>query len=320
MFPQTRLRRLRKKAPIRRLVEETTLNPRQMIWPVFVAPGKGIQEPIVSMPGQYRFSIDRLASKVKELDSEKIGGLLLFGVPEKKDPFADGATEKNSLVVQAVQTIKEMHPDLLVATDVCLCAYTDHGHCGLIDKNGEILNDASLEVLATMALRHAEAGVDLIAPSDMLDGRIKIIRQALDENGFSELPILSYAAKFASAFYGPFREAVHSAPQFGDRKSYQMNPANGREAMREIAVDVEEGTDIVMIKPALPYLDLIAEAKKRFDLPIAAYQVSGEYAMIKAAARNGWLKEEEIIRESLVAIKRAGADIIITYFAAEMME
>ncbi|MBI4124653.1 MAG: porphobilinogen synthase [Deltaproteobacteria bacterium] len=301
MFPQTRLRRLRKSPQMRRLVEETRLDPCQIIQPVFVVEGRNIEEPIRSMPGQFHFSVDQLANKVKGLNEEKLGGLLLFGVPEKKDP-------KNPLVAQAIQAIKEVKPGLLVATDVCLCAYTDHGHCGLMGPDGQIQNDASLEVLAEMALGHAQAGADLIAPSDMLDGRVKVIRQTLDENGFAETPIMSYSAKYASAFYGPFRDAAHSAPQFGDRKSYQMNPANRREAMREIAADIEEGADIVMIKPALPYLDVIAEARRRFDVPIAAYQVSGEYVMLQKMG-------EEAVRESLIAIKRAGADIIISYFA-----
>ncbi|MDP2600247.1 MAG: porphobilinogen synthase, partial [Deltaproteobacteria bacterium] len=250
----------------------------------------------------------------------KIGGLLLFGVPDKKDPQAKSATQKDSLVPQAIRSLKEALPDLLVTTDVCLCAYTDHGHCGLLDAKGDIQNDASLEVLAEMALRHAEAGADMVAPSDMLDGRIKIMRKTLDENGFSETPIMSYAAKYASAFYGPFRDAAHSAPAFGDRKSYQMNPANIREAMREMAADVEEGADILMVKPAGSYLDVIAAARQRFDLPIAAYQVSGEYSMIKAAAQNGWIDEKQAVAESLLSIKRAGADIIITYFAPEFRQ
>lgn len=300
MFPQTRLRRLRKTPQIRRLVEETRLNPAQMIRPFFVVEGRNIEEPIGSMPGQFHYSIDRLANKVKDFNEENLGGILLFGVPEKKDP-------KNPLVAQAIQAIKEVKPGLLVATDVCLCAYTKDGHCGLVGPDGQIQNDASLEVLAEMALNHAKAGADLIAPSDMLDGRVKIIRQTLDENGFAETPIMSYSAKFASAFYGPFRDAAHSAPAFGDRKSYQMNPANPREAFREIAADIEEGADIVMIKPALPYLDVIVEARRRFDVPIAAYQVSGEYVMLKPMG-------EAAIAESLLAIKRAGADIVISYF------
>lgn len=317
MFPRDRLRRLRKTPQIRRLVEESSLEGVRLIWPTFVVEGRGVREPIEAMPGQFRFSIDELVREVKAISTEKVSGLLLFGVPSSKDPFAKGATAKDSLVGRAAAALKKSSPNLLVTTDVCLCAYTDHGHCGVINANGEIQNDASLEILAEMALRHAEAGADLIAPSDMLDGRMLVIRRALDGGGFAETPIMSYAAKFASAFYGPFRDAAHSAPSFGDRKSYQMNQANIREAMREIAADVEEGADIVMVKPALPYLDIIAEARRRFDLPIAAYQVSGEYSMIKAAARNGWLNEADAVRESLTAIRRAGADIIISYFAHE---
>ncbi|OGQ04108.1 MAG: delta-aminolevulinic acid dehydratase [Deltaproteobacteria bacterium RIFCSPLOWO2_01_44_7] len=311
MFPQTRLRRLRLTPQIRRLVQETHLNPAQLVWPTFVVEGHNIVEPISSMPGQYRYSVDQLAKEVKKLHEEKIGGILIFGVPTKKDPHASEATKKDSLVAQAIAAVKDAKPDFVVMSDVCLCAYTDHGHCGLVDSKGEIQNDASLEVLVQMALRHAEAGADMIAPSDMLDGRIKVIRKFLDEGGFSMTPIMSYAAKYSSAFYGPFRDAAHSAPNFGDRKSYQLNPTNAKEALREIALDIEEGADIVMVKPALPYLDIIAKAKERFDLPIAAYQVSGEYVM---------LKEKAAILESLTAIKRAGADIIITYFARQVAE
>ncbi|MDO8494747.1 MAG: porphobilinogen synthase, partial [Deltaproteobacteria bacterium] len=256
MFPQTRLRRLRKNPVLRRLVQETRVEKSRMIWPTFVVPGKNIQEPIASMPGQFHFSVDRLAKEVKLATQEGIGGVLLFGVPEKKDGHAKEATKKNSLVAEAVQAIKEISPESLVMTDVCLCAYTDHGHCGLLDKNGAIQNDASLEVLAEMALRHVEAGADLVAPSDMMDGRILAIRKVLDTSGFTETPIMSYAAKYASAFYGPFRDAAHCAPSFGDRKSYQMNPANVQEALREMKADVEEGADILMVKPAMAYLDI----------------------------------------------------------------
>lgn len=310
-----RHRRLRKTPQIRRLVEETSLAGARLIWPCFVVEGRGVREPIEAMPGQFRFSIDELVREVKAVSTEKVAGLLLFGVPSSKDPFAKGATAKDSLVARAVVAVKEASPNLLVTTDVCLCAYTDHGHCGVINAKGEIQNDASLEILAAMSLAHAEAGADCIAPSDMLDGRVLAIRRAFDANGFAETPIMSYAAKFASAFYGPFRDAAHSAPSFGDRKSYQMNPANVREAMREIAADLSEGADIVMVKPALPYLDVIAEARRRFDAPLAAYQVSGEYSMLKAAARNGWLNEAAAVGESLTAIRRAGADIILSYFA-----
>ncbi|MDO8528235.1 MAG: porphobilinogen synthase [Deltaproteobacteria bacterium] len=317
MFPQTRLKRLRKTPGLRRLVQETTVSASQLIWPCFVVPGRNIQEPIRSMPGQFHYSIDRLAEEVKVLNNTKIGGILLFGVPDKKDAFAKSATDKKSLIVQAIQSIKEVAPDLPVITDVCLCAYTDHGHCGILDSKGNIQNDASCDVLAQMALSHAEAGADMVAPSDMMDGRIQKMRHVLDESGFEELPIMSYAAKYASAFYGPFRDAAHSTPSHGDRKTYQMNPANAREALREMKLDLKEGADILMVKPAGPYLDIIAKAKERFDCPIAAYQVSGEYAMIKAAAANGWLNENEAVQESLLSIKRAGADIIITYFAKD---
>lgn len=312
MFPQNRLRRLRKSPQIRRLVTENRVEPSRLIWPVFVVPGLNIKEPIQSMPGQFHYSIDELIKEIKTPSG--IGGLLLFGVPDQKDPFAKSAIQKNSLIAEAIKTLKDQSPDVFITTDVCLCAYTDHGHCGLLDKKGAIQNDASLEVLAEMALRHTEAGADMVAPSDMLDGRIKVMRQALDQNGFSETPIMSYAAKYASAFYGPFRDAAHSAPAFGDRKSYQMNPANIREALREMKADAEEGADILMVKPAGSYLDVIAKARQTFDLPIAAYQVSGEYSMIKAAAQNGWIDEKQAIAESLLSIKRAGADIIITYF------
>ncbi len=340
MFPQTRLRRLRKTSKIRGLVEETHLSPAQMIWPVFVVPGKNIKEPIRSMPGQFHYSVDQLVKEFRSpsplepvlsevergegclsagsvAGGEGLGGLLLFGVPSEKDAKATHAVQKNSLVAEAIQAIKDKFPNVFLMTDVCLCAYTDHGHCGLLNAKGEMQNDASLEVLAQMALRHVEAGADMVAPSDMLDGRIKMIRKTLDENGFQETPIMSYAAKYASAFYGPFRDAAHSTPVFGDRKSYQMNPANIREALREMRADAEEGADILMVKPAGSYLDVILAGRQEFDLPIAAFQVSGEYAMIKAAAQNGWLNEKEAMQESLLSIKRAGADIIISYFAPQ---
>lgn len=306
MFPVTRLRRLRKTPALRRLIGETEVNRRQLIRPVFVVPGKGIQRPIASMPGQFHFSADVLAARIRE-QKEPIGGWLLFGVPEEKKIGSP-------IVTEAIQQIKEFSPDTLLITDVCLCAYTDHGHCGVLNAKGEIENDASLELLSDMALRHVKAGADMVAPSDMMDGRIAAIRKTLDGNGFSETPIMSYAAKYASAFYGPFREAAHSTPSHGDRKSYQMNPANRREALREMAADLEEGADILMVKPAGAYLDIIAAARERFDVPIAAYQVSGEYAMIQAAAEKGWIDRDAAIQESLLAIKRAGADIIISYF------
>lgn len=316
-FPQTRPRRLRSSESIRRLLRETPPDSGRMIWPAFVVEGEGRREAISSMPGQFHLSIDNLIKEAKVIHEKNVGGILLFGLPDKKDPRATGATEKNSLIGRAVAALKEKIPGLPVATDVCLCGYTDHGHCGILTAGGKVDNDASLELLATMALRHAEAGADIIAPSDMMDGRVGAIRKLLDANRFEATIIMSYSAKYASAFYGPFRDAAHSAPAFGDRRTYQMDPANRREALREIAADVEEGADIVMVKPALPYLDVIAEARRRFNCPIAAYQVSGEYAMIKAAAAKGCMDETAAITESLTAIRRAGADIVISYFAKD---
>ena len=315
-----RLRRLRNTASLRRLVKETDLNPNQLVWPAFVLPGKGIKEPILSMPGQFRYSIDLLTPEVKALEKKGIGGVLLFGVPDKKDEKASSATASNSLVSQAIQSIKELKPNLVVATDVCLCAYMSHGHCGVVGNNGEILNDPSVALLSAMALAHVKAGADLVAPSDMMDGRVQAIRSTLDHAGFQNTPIMSYSAKFASSFYGPFRDAAHSAPEFGDRKSYQMDPANIEEAIREIETDIEEGADIVMVKPALAYLDVIRVAKDRFSTPIATYQVSGEYSMIKAAAEKGWINEKQVVLETLTAIKRAGANIIISYYAPEVLD
>lgn len=314
MFPTTRLRRLRKSEQLRRLVRETKLSCSQMIWPTFVVEGQNIKEPIPSMPGQFHYSIDRLAKEVKEKDYKNLGGILLFGVPKEgeKDAKATAATRKENLVGEAIREIKSQTPEVLLVSDICLCAYTDHGHCGILDKNGNLQNDASLEILSEMALRHAEAGADIIAPSDMMDGRILAIRKRLDGEGYSETPIMSYAAKYASAFYGPFRDAAHCAPSQGDRKSYQMDPANREEALREMEADIEEGADILMVKPAMPYLDVILQAKQRFNLPLAAYQVSGEYAMLA--------KTPSLVQESLISIKRAGADILITYFAPSFLE
>ncbi len=314
-FPQTRLRRLRQNPSVRNLVEETTLNPKQLIWPIFVVEGRGVKEPIPAMPGQFHYSVDQLSEVSAIVSQKQLGGVLLFGVPSQKEAKAGGATKKESLVAHAICELKSKQPNLLVATDVCLCAYMDHGHCGVVDAKGKVQNDASLELLGQMALRHAEAGADIVAPSDMMDGRVGVLRKTLDQNNFSDTVIMSYAAKYASSFYGPFRDAAHSPPQFGDRKSYQMNPANVREALREVELDIEEGADIVMVKPAMPYLDVIAAVRERFDVPIAAYQVSGEYSMIKAAAQNGWMDEAAAVQESLLAIRRAGAQIIITYFA-----
>jgi len=310
------MRRLRATEPLRSLVRETHLAPSQFILPLFVCPGEGVRREISAMPGNFQLSIDELVKDCAEAASLGIGGVILFGLPESKDELASGAYAEDGIVQRAVRAIKREVPRLLVITDVCNCEYTSHGHCGKV-VNGDVDNDATLEWLAASAVSHARAGADIVAPSDMMDGRVAAIRKALDGAGFANTPILSYAAKFASVFYGPFREAAESAPQFGDRRSYQMDPANGREAMREIELDIEEGADIVMIKPALPYLDLIRMARDRFDVPIAAYQVSGEFSMIVAAARNGWLDRERAMLESLTAIRRAGASIILSYFARD---
>ena len=299
---------------MRRLVRETRLDPANFILPLFVVPGEGIHRPIGSMPPQAQMSIDVTVQECREIESLGIGGVMLFGLPESKDEQASGAYDDQGIVQRAVRAIKRELPNLLVVTDVCNCEYTSHGHCGLI-VDGDVDNDATLAWLAKAAVSHARAGADIVAPSDMMDGRVDAIRTALDAGGFQKIPILSYAAKFASAFYGPFREAADSAPHFGDRRIYQMDPANAREAMREIELDLEEGADMIMVKPAGPYLDIIHEARQRFDVPLAAYQVSGEYSMIMAAAANGWIDLERTMMESLTSIKRAGADIILTYFA-----
>ncbi len=311
-----RPRRLRRREPLRNMVRETHLRPEDFIYPMFVAPGKGVRVEVPSMPGVFRLSADNLVQEARELVRLGLPAVLLFGLPQKKDDTGSEAASPRGAVQQAVRRLKKEAPELVVITDVCLCGYTSHGHCGLIHK-GEVDNDASLEVLAQVAVSHAEAGADIVAPSDMMDGRIAAIREALDERGFEMTPILSYAVKYASSFYGPFRDAAESAPAFGDRRAYQMDPANVREALREAALDVEEGADIIMVKPALPYLDIIAHLRREFDLPLAAYQVSGEYAMIKAAAKRGWLNEDAVMLESLLAIKRAGADLILTYFAKQ---
>ena len=346
-FPTTRLRRLRQSAALRNLVRETRLTPESLVYPLFVCPGKGVRRPVSSMPGVANLSVDELVKEAREAHGLGIPAVILFGLPEKKDEAATGAWEENGIVQQAARALKRELPELMIIGDVCLCEYMSHGHCGVVRsrtrkrppgprvvvaKSGqaataaaaeamaqefEIANDETLEILAKTAVSLVHAGVDMVAPSDMMDGRVAAIRQALDAAGSSNAPILSYAAKFASAFYGPFREAADSAPQFGDRRSYQMDPANRREAMREIALDLEEGADMIMVKPALPYLDVIAEARRRFDAPLAAYQVSGEYAMIHAAAQNNWIDRERVMMESLVAIKRAGADVILTYFAKD---
>jgi porphobilinogen synthase len=313
-FPTHRLRRLRATESMRALVRETRLTPEQFVLPLFVCPGEGIRREIGAMPDNYQMSIDELVKECDEVESLGIGGVILFGLPETKDEMASGAYDDNGIVQRAIRAIKKSTRKLLVMTDVCNCEYTSHGHCGFI-KDGDVDNDITLQWLARAALSHARAGADIVAPSDMMDGRVGTIRQALDTNGFERIPVLSYAAKFASVFYGPFREAAESAPQFGDRRSYQMDPANGREAMREIQLDLEEGADMIMVKPAGPYLDLIAKARDRFDVPIAAYQVSGEYSMIVAAARNGWIDHDRAMIESLTSITRAGAGIILTYFS-----
>ncbi len=313
-FPIQRLRRLRATEALRGLVRETRLDPVRFILPLFVCPGEGIKREIGAMPGNYQMSVDELVKECVEVQALGIGGVILFGLPETKDEMASGAYDENGIVQRAVRAIRRELPELLIVTDVCNCEYTSHGHCGYV-KDGDVDNDTTLQWLAKSALSHARAGADIVAPSDMMDGHVWAIRQALDSNGFEKTPILSYAAKVASVFYGPFREAADSAPQFGDRRSYQMDPANAREAMREIELDLEEGADMIMVKPAMPYLDLISQARQRFDVPIAAYQVSGEYSMIVAASRNGWLDHDRAMMESLTAITRAGAGIILTYFA-----
>ena len=299
---------------MRSLVRETRLHPSQFILPLFVCPGEGIRREIGSMPGNNKMSIDELARECAEVQSLGVGGVILFGLPETKDEMATGAYDDDGIVQRAIRALKRELPRLLIITDVCNCEYTSHGHCGKV-VDGDVDNDQTLEWLARSAVSHARAGADIVAPSDMMDGRVAAIRTALDRDGFQKTPILSYAAKFASVFYGPFREAAESTPQFGDRRSYQMDPANGREAMREIALDIEEGADMIMVKPALAYLDLIWQARQRFDVPIAAYQVSGEFSMIVAAARNGWIDQERAMMETLTAIRRAGAGMILTYFA-----
>jgi porphobilinogen synthase len=311
-----RFRRLRRTAGLRRLVQETALSPSDFVYPLFVVHGQDVREEIPSMPGQYHLSLDQLPAEAEELRALGIGAVLLFGLPATKDDVGSEAYADDGIVQRAVRTLKQATPDLVVITDVCLCEYTAHGHCGVV-VDGEVDNDHTLELLARTAVSHARAGADVVAPSDMMDGRVGAIRAALDEAGFAQTAVLSYAAKYASAFYGPFREAAESAPQFGDRRGYQMDPPNAREALREIEADIAEGADIVMVKPALAYLDVLARARQRFDHPLAAYNVSGEYAMVQAAARNGWLDGRRVALEVLTAIKRAGADLIITYHAKE---
>jgi porphobilinogen synthase len=315
-FPQLRLRRLRRTETLRALVRESHVDVGDLVYPIFVVEGTGIKQEISSMPGIFRFSPDKLDSEVEEVVRLKIPAVLLFGIPEHKDEVGSSAYAPEGVVQQAVQKIKKLVPQLLVITDVCLCQYTSHGHCGIV-VGDQIDNDQTLPLLAKVALSHAEAGADIVAPSDMMDGRVKAIREMLDVNGFQHIPILSYAAKYASAFYEPFREAAESAPQFGDRRSHQMDPPNVREALREVEQDIAEGADIIMIKPALAYLDVIRQVRNTFNYPLAAYNVSGEYAMVKAAVRQGWLDERKAVLEILTAIKRAGADIIITYHAKD---
>ena len=317
VFPEYRPRRLRRNNALRSLVRENHLSAAQLIYPLFIVPGKEVREQIVSMPGVYRLSVDQLGAEAKELLGLGINCVILFGIPEKKDGAGSGAHAKDGIVQRAIRELKNKAPELLVITDVCLCEYTDHGHCGFLIGH-EVDNDTTLEILAKTALSHVQAGADVVAPSDMMDGRVSEIRAALDENNHEMIPIMSYAVKYASAFYGPFRDAAECAPQFGDRRGYQMDPANSREALREATLDVDEGADILMVKPALAYLDIIAKLREEFDMPVAAYQVSGEYAMIKAAAEKGWIDGERIMQETLLSIKRAGADIIITYFAKDM--
>jgi porphobilinogen synthase len=319
-FPVTRLRRLRRTEAMRSLVREVHLHPGSLIYPLFICPGEGIRREISSMPGVYNLSIDEAMKEVDEAARLGLAGLLLFGLPVAKDEQASGAYAEDGIVQQALRAFKPAAKKLLLIADVCLCEYTSHGHCGIVSKSGddyEVENDASLGLIARTAVSLAQAGADIVGPSDMMDGRVGAIRDHLDDAGLEQVPILSYAAKFSSAFYGPFREAADSAPQFGDRRSYQMDGANLREAMREIEADIEEGADMIMVKPALPYLDVIAAARDRFDLPLAAYQVSGEYAMIEAAAQNGWIERERVMMESLLSIRRAGASMILTYYAKD---
>ncbi|MDY6862639.1 MAG: porphobilinogen synthase [Thermodesulfobacteriota bacterium] len=317
-FPDYRPRRLRKNESFRRMIRETRLSVDNLVYPLFITHGKKVKKPISSMPGQFQFSVDQLSEELEEIRNLNIPAILLFGIPKRKNEVGSEAYSSSGIIQEALKFIKNkfQFPEIMAITDVCLCEYTSHGHCGIV-KDGEVDNDATLEMLAKMAISHAKAGADMIAPSDMMDGRVAEIRETLDENGFYNIPIMSYAAKFASSFYGPFREAADSTPKFGDRMSYQMDPANVREALREINLDIEEGADVLIVKPALPCLDIISRARSEFAHPIAAYNVSGEYAMVKAAAKMGWLDEKRVMMESLLSIKRAGADIIITYFAKE---
>ena len=315
-FPIHRLRRLRQHASLRRMVRETQLTPADLIYPLFVTFGENKQEPIASMPGQYRWSVDQLVQEASDAWALGIPAVILFGIPEHKDERGSAAFEENGVIQTAVRALKDRLPDLMVLTDVCIDEYTSHGHCGIV-RDGRILNDETLDCLRAMALSHAEAGVDMVAPSDMMDGRVQAIREELDQRGYADMPIMAYSAKYASALYAPFRDAAFSSPSFGDRRSYQMDAANAREALQEVALDIEEGADIVMVKPALFYLDILRQVRDMVRVPVAAYQVSGEYSMIKAAAQLGWVDESSVMMESLLSIKRAGADLILTYFAKE---
>jgi porphobilinogen synthase len=318
-FPIHRLRRTRRTAGLRGLVRETELSPSDFIYPIFVIAGEDVRNPIASMPGIFQLSINHAVEEARRAHTLGIPGVLLFGIPNEKDEAASGAYDPEGVVQLATRAIKDALPELLVVTDVCLCEYMSHGHCGVVDRErGEILNDVSVELLARTASSQAEAGADIVAPSDMMDGRVAALRSELDREGHEDVPVMAYSAKYASAFYGPFREAAESAPQFGDRRGYQMDPGNAREALREVALDVEEGADVIMVKPALPYLDVIRRVRESTDLPVAAYNVSGEYSMLKAAVQNGWLDEERAVLEALTGIKRAGAEIIISYHAPEV--
>ena len=317
LFPDTRGRRLRATANLRRMVRETRLSPDNLILPLFAIEGKSVKKPIESMPGHFQLSIDHIVTMAKEAHEAGLPAIILFGIPDKKDPLATRAYASDAIVQKAVRAVKEQVPDITVITDVCLCAYTNHGHCGVLEK-GIIDNDASLDLLAKTALSHAKAGADMVAPSDMMDGRVAEIRETLDDEGFSHIPIMSYAVKYSSAFYGPFRQAAESAPQFGDRKTYQMDPANSNEAIREALMDIEEGADIIMVKPALAYLDIIYRLRQEIDLPIAAYNVSGEYSIMKAGEMMGWVNAKDLIMETLLSIRRAGADLILTYSALDV--
>ncbi|HEU0264451.1 MAG TPA: porphobilinogen synthase [Geobacterales bacterium] len=317
VFPTFRARRIRGREVFRRMVRETSLSADNLIYPMFSAFGKGIRKEVSSMPGIYQQSIEHIVAEAKEVHALGIPAVILFGIPETKDALGSDAYSEKGIIQETIRALKREVPGLAVITDVCLCEYTDHGHCGVI-KNGDVDNDATLELLAKEALSHAEAGADMVAPSDMMDGRVEAIRQILDDNGFSHMPIMSYAVKYASGYYGPFREAAESTPQFGDRRSYQMDPANRREALREAELDVAEGADIIMVKPGLPYLDIVRELRNTFDLPLAVYNVSGEYSMVKAAAKAGWIDEERVVLETMISFRRAGADLIITYHAKDV--